>query len=296
MKKLLVLFLLSAVVAVPVLAGRSTEQSCEISGDVRFEMEVLSGSVEIRGWSNPEVQLSGTIGDGVESVSLDCESRSGKVEVETTFVNNQHIRNGEVNLVIMVPSAAQIRVEGMAADISVDGVHGEIFMETMSGELLLTGDAKTATLETMSGNVEIQGNHDAIEANAASGDILIQGSAGSVEAETMSGDIRMELSALHEARLSTVSGSIQCKCDLAPNGRLEAEAVSGNVTLDLPDTLGATFRIESFNGKIESTLGGTTRRGERTSQHAPGSELEFSIGSGIAEIEVSVFNGKCVIR
>jgi DUF4097 and DUF4098 domain-containing protein YvlB len=296
MKKILVLFLLTAVVSAPVFAGRSTEHSCEISGDVRLEMEVLSGTVEVRGWSNQEVQVSGTIGDGVESVSLDCDSRSGKVEVVTTFVNERRIKKGEVNLVVMIPFASQVRVEGLAADLSVDGVNGEIALETMSGELLLKGDARSVTLETMSGDVEIHGNYEAIEANAASGDILIQGTADSVEAETMSGDIRLELSALSEAELSTVSGSIQCDCDLAPNGRLEAEAVSGNVTLDLPDTIDATFRIESFNGKIESTLGGTTRRGEKTSKYAPGSELEFSTGSGSAEIEVSVFNGKCVIR
>ena len=166
----------------------------------------------------------------------------------------------------------------------------------MSGDLVVEGSPAKVRAETMSGEIRITADTGEVTAETASGDIIILRVTGSVRAETMSGNIKLEGSKLDEADLTVVSGSVTCNCDLSPGGRLSVEAVSGNVTLDLPDSVDAAFTLETFNGSILSTIGGVERRPEKDGRYSPGETLEFTLGSGSGSVDVSVFNGRCIVK
>ena len=278
----------------PVLAERTVDESCDVSGPVRVSVESMSGDIVVLGGGS-SVHVRGEIGDDVEGVELECDG--GKVEITVLYPDDmKRIKDGDADLEITVPVGSEVRLEGLSTNQTVKGVTGRVVLETMSGDLVVEGNPAEVRAETMSGEIRITTGAGVVTAEAASGDIIIVGVTGSVRAETMSGNIKLEGSKLDEADLTVVSGSVTCNCDLAKDGRLSVEAVSGRVILDLPDSVDATFTLETFNGSIVSTIGGVERRPEKESRYSPGETLEFTMGSGSGSVDVSVFNGKCTVK
>lgn len=292
--RLLAVALVLVLIGSPVLAKRTVDESCDVTGSIRVSVESMSGNIVVTGGGS-SVRVRGEIGDDVEGVELDCDG--GKVAITVLYPDHmKRMNSGDADLEITVPASSYVRLEGLSTDQTVKGVSGRVVLEAMSGDLVVEGSPADVRAETMSGDIRITGGAGKVVAEAASGDITILGVSGVVRAETMSGDIELEASGLEEADLATVAGSVECRCDLAPGGRLSAEAVSGSVTLDLPDSVDATFTLETFNGSIQSTIGGVDRRPQKEDRYGPGRSLEFTQGSGAGSVDVSVFNGKCVVK
>ncbi|RLE19862.1 MAG: hypothetical protein DRJ65_19435, partial [Acidobacteria bacterium] len=66
-----------------------------------------------------------------------------------------------------------------------------------------------------------------------------------------------------------------------------------DLTLAVPGSTIADFEIETFSGSIDNRLTGD--QSIRTSKHTPGSELEFSTGSGGPTVSISSFSGSVTI-
>jgi hypothetical protein len=292
--RLFTVALVLALIGSPVMAKRAVNESCDVSGSVRVSVESMSGKIVVIGGGS-SIQVRGEVGGDVEGVELDCDG--GKVEITVLYPDHMKRMNaGDADLEITVPASSYVHLEGLSTDQAVKGVNGRVVLEAMSGDLVVEGTPVEVRAETMSGDIHITAGAGKVVAEAASGDITILGVSGVVRAETMSGDIELEASGLEEADLATVAGSVECRCDLVSGGRLSAEAVSGSVTLDLPDSVDATFTLETFNGSIQSTIGGVDRRPQKDDRYGPGRSLEFTQGSGTGSVDVSVFNGRCVVK
>jgi len=63
--------------------------------------------------------------------------------------------------------------------------------------------------------------------------------------------------------------------------------------LQVPADVSAAFDITTFNGEIENDFG---QQPERTDKYVPGQELEFTNGSGAADISLNSLNGTIAIR
>ena len=66
-------------------------------------------------------------------------------------------------------------------------------------------------------------------------------------------------------------------------------SVSGVITLKIKPPVNADFDIESFSGDIENCFG---QKARDTSKYAPGSELNFTQGSGGARVEIETLSGE----
>ena len=109
----------------------------------------------------------------------------------------------------------------------------------------------------------------------------------------MAGSIRVTGSTLQEASFESVAGNIRVEGDLSDSGEFSFETVSGNITLTVPSGFSAEWEVESFSGSIDNDLGPAA---ERTSQYAPGKELQFVSGSGGAEVSIETLSGSVEIR
>jgi len=93
---------------------------------------------------------------------------------------------------------------------------------------------------------------------------------------------------INDGEFETVSGEVELMLDRL-DGDLEVEAVSGDITVVFGSSASARFEIETFSGAIRNRL--TKDNPVRTSKHAPGSELEFTTGSGTSRVKISSFSG-----
>jgi DUF4097 and DUF4098 domain-containing protein YvlB len=111
---------------------------------------------------------------------------------------------------------------------------------------------------------------------------------GAVEAETVSGDVTIDGGSFDRAAAESVNGDIQFLADLRKGGKLAVESVNGDVDIDFSGDISAEFDIETFNGDIDNCFG---PEAERTSRYAPGLELSFEEEGGDGRVTISTLNG-----
>lgn len=294
MKKKLLLLMAIALASSAAWAGESVDVTKSASATPTVEIENLAGSVKISGWDREEIKVSGVLGDDTDGLDFSGSGDSFDIEVEIPDSYGRRHRDLDSDLEIWLPAGSSVSVETVSASIRVSGVNGRLELESVSGEVTVDGAPTSADVETVSGSIELSGSETLAIAESVSGKIELSGVAGRVEAATVSGSIRVEASDIEQGEFEAVSGSVRFTGALSPGARLSAESHSGSVVLNLPADTSARFQVETFSGGINNGFGGG--EAERTSRYAPGKRLDFTIGSGDAQVSVESFSGSVTLN
>jgi hypothetical protein len=178
----------------------------------------VAGSIEVSGWNQPQVDVSGTIGDKVERVDVTgTTGHTGGGNHTTVRVvlpsGSSWMGDSSAHLKIKVPHGSSLEVSLVSADLSVSGVDGNQKLQTVSGDI--SG--------TASGNLQIN---------------------------TVSGDV-----SLTSARIESVSGDVQVSSTLAPTGQFDASSISGDLRVKFTAEPDADIDVQSFSGSISNCFG-----------------------------------------
>ena len=283
---------LAWVAAFPVAAATPIDQTRPLDPRGRVEIDNLKGRVEVRAWDRPEVKISGSLGAGVERLSVDGDRSALRIEVKYPHRAN----NTEPTvLVVQLPLQAELEVSTVSANIDVHGVAPrELSLESVSGDIVVVGAPRRASVESVSGDVMLTINSGDVEASAVSGDLTLNGRLnGELSVETVSGNLRVDNRGERVRRLSasTVSGDMPLNVALAPDGQISMESVSGDLTLVAPRDLSAQVSGESFSGDLRAP-GAKIEREE----YGPGSSFHTRYGAGKGEVRIETFSGDATLR
>jgi DUF4097 and DUF4098 domain-containing protein YvlB len=144
------------------------------------------------------------------------------------------------------------------------------------------------SVDSMSAPVDVSEFAGTLLVNTLDGDIKVSG-ARRVRAETLSG--RIDISSgepLEGLDAESLSGEVTVAAPLAKSAKIRIEAFSGGITLRLPADANADFAVSTFYSDLQSDFGGPLPRpplggGERT--------VRFSAGAGGAKVSISSFSG-----
>jgi DUF4097 and DUF4098 domain-containing protein YvlB len=290
MKKTTFLVLVVLAAAGMAQADRMVDETRPLAADGRVEISNISGKIEIIGWSGDGVSITGKLEDGVEELAISSGGNRLSIEVE---LEHRPRNNGSAYLTIKVPTTADVDVETVSADISVDGVMGELQLESVSGRVEVTGETRSVEASSVSGDVIATSTSGSSELESVSGDIIVRRATGRLEADVVSGNIEIESGNLDSFDAETVSGSIFCGASPTDRGRFTIETMSGTVEMVVSSAINADFYIETYSGSIKNDIGPAPKR---TDEYAPGKELRFTNGSGGARISIESFSGSVKIR
>jgi len=289
-KRIVTMAGVAALLALPALAQQTVNERRPASPTGTVEVSNIAGSVRVIGWSQAEVEVTGTLAREVERlefsgpperVSVKVVARKGTREYEDT------------DLTVKVPAGCRLEAETVSATLTVDGLTGTLDLESVSGEITVTGEPGEVEAQSVSGDIDLTVKSATMRLASVSGSIKARGARGEVRVETVSGTATVEAAAVDRVELETVSGTVRFAGDLSANGRLDAESVSGTVEVALPAGASGSFRLKSFSGDIDNQFGPPARR---TSEYAPGVEAEFTAGSGGARVEIETMSGSIVLR
>lgn len=282
---------LAAVLMAPLsaLSSEEIDSTHEISADGLVQVENLAGSVEFRTWERNEVHLIGRLADDVEKIDIETTSNGLRVEVRNK--RNQR-RVDPTHLELTIPVGASIEAEGVSSDLTVEGSRGEtIRLQTVSGEIEVEAESSRVDMATVSGDIDFEGSAERIKAESVSGDVSVEGVNGEIESSTVSGDMSVKAGLIDRARFESVSGDIVVVLELANDGRLAGDSMSGDFRLRLPASQEASFTAQSYSGNIQSDFGEV----ENVSR-GPGSTLKTQLGNNGARIRLESFSGDITIR
>jgi DUF4097 and DUF4098 domain-containing protein YvlB len=206
------------------LAGEDIQRKVDASRNGQVEIDNLSGSVRVTGWDRDEVEVTGTLGKGIER--LDVERKGDRVIIEVVLPSGRNNRVEGTDLDIRVPRGSEVEVNTVSASIDVSDVNGSL------------------DLNSVSGAVDVEGEPGDVEINNVSGRITVN-------------------ARLDRGDFNTVSGRIEAQLDLTSRSRVDFNSVSGSIDLTVPRGLDADFDVSTFSGRIDCDFGPEPRKTSR---------------------------------
>jgi DUF4097 and DUF4098 domain-containing protein YvlB len=263
---------LGALGALPLAAlagGGSVDRTVSAAPGGEVVISNVSGTVELRGWDRNEVQVKGEYGDDVERV--DVESSGNRTVIKVILPHNSS-DDGDATLEIQIPKMSSVEVSAVSADVSSRGVLGTQRIKSVSGDITANVSGDDSEVRSVSGDLTVRGTGKpvSLRVSSVSGNLNLSNGAGSLDVVTVSGDANVEMGDTNEVRARTTSGNLNLRAKLTRDGRVDAEGVSGDVTLHLAAPSALSLEIESFSGDISGCLAGPV---ERVSKYGPGVRL-----------------------
>jgi DUF4097 and DUF4098 domain-containing protein YvlB len=257
----------------------------------RVEVGNTAGSVEVRGWTRQEVEVTGELGKGSERLELVRDADTVRVKV---LLPKDSRRVQGSRLVLNVPSGSRVTVNTVSASIDVRGVAGMQRLESVSGDVRAELAGTDIECRTVSGAVDVTGvgRKGLVSITTVSGDATASKVAGVVNASTVSGSVRLGAGETSRSRIRSTSGDVALTGQLVPNANVDIESLSGNVRLDLVGTPTASFNLVTTTGDIDNCFG---PKPARSSEYGPGRKLRFQQGTqgaaGAGTVRIETMSG-----
>ena len=274
----------------PALADENIHETRE--ADEKSEVSIVNsrGLVTVTGWNREEVYVSGSLGEGVERLDISGDSKRMEIKVVEPA---DTVRVEETHLLVNMPEGGSVEVSTAAAEIKVDKVKGRIVATSVSGNIRARGKPDEVSATSVSGNIDISVVSDRIAADNVSGNVRLSHVSGAISATTVSGDVRIEDALFSNLSARTFSGDIDFEGDLGVGSTSHINSHSGGVTLTFPGDVDAAFDVSTFSGDIENDFG---KDGEKASEFAPGSTLNFTAGAHEANVIIETFSGDVKLK
>jgi DUF4097 and DUF4098 domain-containing protein YvlB len=286
MQKIVVGALLLAASTAASAAERNFDKT--VAADARGIVEIsnVSGRINVIGWDRAEVAVHGTLDERVERV--DVLTSKGRTTIKVVLPNMNWGGNSDADLEVRVPNQSEVQATAVSANLETSHLTGAQRLKTVSGDLRADVSAADFEAATVSGDMHLRGNGQAADMrlSTVSGEIVLERGAGEVEASSVSGGVRLDMDAARGVRMRSTSGDLEFRGSLSDAATLEAETVSGDVTVRSRG--GLEYEASSFSGDIDNCWG---KAAEATSQHGPGSRLMGTTGNGKARLRVRSMSG-----
>ncbi len=259
-------------------------RAADPSGTV--EVVNTAGTVELSGWDQPAIEVTGTLADGVDHVDVSVEGKRSTVRV---VLKSSRVAgdSGDARLVIHVPRKSSVNTALVSADLRLSRIEGMANLQSVSGDV--EGEVgQNVQVSVVSGSVHLAaGNATAIQVKSISGDVTISGGGGDVDVATVSGDVDLTLGSVRRGRLKSVSGELKAGLALAGDGQLDGESVSGDIEIRFATPPAAEFAVQTFSGDISNCFGPKPDE----AVHGPGSRLSFRNGAGTGHVRLDTKSG-----
>lgn len=277
--------LLVSSLAVPAIA-QDVDETRDASPNGEVNIENVAGSVEVIGWDRAEIHVVGELGRNVERLDFEVDGNRTRIHV----VLPRRVRNvRDTDLEIHVPKGSHIDVETVSAYVDIRDVEGRLEAQTVSGDITIVGKPVAVRAQTVSGDIELDADTGELRLETVSGEVNVLRGHGEIDAASVSGDVEIRGSAsFTRGDFSSVSGNVLFEGKIEGDGDFDFECHSGDIVLYLEDDVDAELEVSTFSGHIASEFGEVDRRRRR---HAPGDELDLTLGKGSARLTIDTFSG-----
>jgi DUF4097 and DUF4098 domain-containing protein YvlB len=241
------------------------EKHFTVSGKPDVALATFDGSIEIRPWDKPDVQVviekRGRDHDDVARIDVKAEQHGNRIEISVTEPKRDHVgfhfNTRSARLIVSVPASSDVAAKSGDGSIEVEGIAGHVQLRSGDGHIrgrLLGGD---------------------VEANTGDGSITLDGKLTSVRVHTGDGHVTIH------AEPGSSSGA---DWDIVTG--------DGSVTLEVPDGFGAELDAHTGDGSIrmhDVTLSNVTGNIGKNS-------LRGRLGDGGRAVRVRTGDGSITLK
>lgn len=243
------------------------EKHFAVAGKPDVTLATFDGSIEIRPWDKPDVQVviekRGHDKEDVAAIEVKAEQTGNHIEISVSEPKrdhdgfNFHFTNRSAKLIVSVPASADVTARSGDGSIDIERVEGHVQLRSGDGSIrgrMLGGD---------------------VEANTGDGSIRLDGKLTSVHVRTGDGSV-----------------TIRAESGSAPGADWDIVTGDGSVTLEVPDGFDAELDAHTGDGGIhmrDVTLSNVTGNVGKNS-------LRGRLGDGGRAVRVRTGDGSITLK
>lgn len=259
----------------------------------RLSVENFNGSVEITGWDQNTVDVSGTkyaeSQQLLNEIKIEASSSGNMVHLKTAHPDRRHGNMG-AKYIIRVPRRTELGdIASSNGSIKIDDVEGNSRLTTSNGSVHLAKVRGNVDGHTSNGGVELVDVLGNVSFQTSNGSIHAANVEGAFEASTSNGGIHVHLRDTqggHAIKLSSSNGAIDLQLDSPRQNDVIASTSNGSITVRLPGSVNASVNASTNSGGSVRSDFDILMHGE-ISKH----RIEGTIGGGGPRIDLSTSNG-----
>jgi Toastrack DUF4097 len=258
----------------------------------RLSVESFNGSVDISGWDQNTVDISGTkyarTPELRDALKIEVEHAPDSVYVRTVRPSERRGGMG-AKYVIKVPRRTQLdRISSSNGGIHAVDIEGAARLKTSNGAVRAEDLRGNLDVQTSNGGIDVQNLDGNATLHTSNGRVHADDVQGSLEAETSNGGINVRLGKPEAGRpikLETTNGGIELTMEKMNQNEIRASTSNSGITLHLPGNVAADLVANTSNSSISTDFEVQTQ-GSLSKHH-----LEGKIGAGGPTIDLSTSNG-----
>ena len=258
----------------------------------RLSVESFNGSVDISGWDQDTVDISGSkyarSPELRDAIRIDVEHSSDSVYIRTVRPSDRHGSMG-ARYVIKVPRRTQLeRVASSNGPIHLTDIEGGARVKTSNGGVRVENLRGSLDAETSNSGIDIQKLDGGATVHTSNGRVHAEDVRGAFEASTSNSGIHVVLDKPESGRtikLNTSNGPIELSVENLSNNDIRASTSNSSITVHLPGSVNANLIADTSNSSITTDFD-VQVHGSMSKRH-----LEGKLGNGGSMIELNTSNG-----
>jgi hypothetical protein len=270
---------------------RDFHYSFPLKPNGRLSVESFNGSIEISGWDQDSVDISGTkYGPTQERADdLKIETHNAPDSVSVRAIRPSERRNNlGARFVVKVPRSTLLdRITTSNGSIrTMDGA-GPARLRSSNGSIRIENLHGPVDAQTSNGAVDLIDVEGDVIAHSSNGHIHAEGLRGGFDAGTSNSSVKAEIArATRSVRVETSNGGVELTLPAQITGEVRVNTSNSSITVRLPSSANARILARTSNASISSDFD-LKVHGEIGKNHMDG-----EIGSGGGPlIDLATSNG-----
>jgi DUF4097 and DUF4098 domain-containing protein YvlB len=262
-----------------------TDQTVPVTRGTRLMVNNYAGEVILHVWDKDAVHVVARHG---ARATVTVRPADGSLSISSSRGSA-----GSVDYDLTVPAWMPVKIEGEFNFVSAEGLQAEISAETVRGDIVIRGGSGFITAKSVQGEVSVDGARGKINVSSVNEAVTITASSGEITADTTNGDVTLSRIESGSVDVTTVNGEITFEGSPQANGRYHLTTHNGDIVVAVPETSNITFTVRLYNGEFSSAL---PTKGPGAGQARGGRRVQYTLGSGSAEMELESFGGEIQLR
>jgi DUF4097 and DUF4098 domain-containing protein YvlB len=270
---------------VAMMAVTATDQTVQVAKGTKLDVNNFAGDVNVKVWDKDSVR--------VEVTHSDRETVDIKQVDQMLTVRGRSTRGGparSLDYTITIPGWMAVSVSGTYADVDMQGVGGDVTVETTRGDIAVRGGSGFVSLKSVQGEISLEKAKGRVEVRAINEGIHLADISGDLSAESTNGSIILDRIDSSNVDLYTVNGNISYDGPIKDKGLYRLTTHNGLIAIALPEKVNATLMVRTYNGGFRSTFP------LKLDDQNPRKRFTLTLGNGSAHLELESFGGTIALR
>ena len=271
--------------------GPGSDKTVDVMKGTRLVLSNQAGEVVVRSWDQDKVRIQASHGSR-ESVTADIVDNTLRIRAQRSGASSRG-PGGLIDYQITVPRWMAVNLTGTYLDATIEGTAAEVTVETVHGNAKVTGGNGNVSLRSVEGVITVDKASGRVSATTVNEGIRITNSSGEINAETTNGNIFIDNAQTSNLEAFTVNGEVTFNGTIRDSGVYKLGTHNGDIRVGLGGANNATIFVRTFQGDFSADFPVQLPEGQNA--RSGSKRFNFTLGSGSARMELQSFGGDIVL-